>query len=57
MHEETTSQTNPELKASRFLLRSLLPLAAVLLILSTFVIGPFGFAVATIAWWLLQRKL
>lgn len=57
MHEETTPHTNDELKASRYLLRSLLPIAAVLLILSTFVIGPFGFAVATVAWWLVQKRL
>jgi hypothetical protein len=47
---------NDELRTSRFLLRSLLPLAALALLLSTLVIGPFGFAAAAVAWWWLQTR-
>ena len=56
---ETSSNdatVNPELTLKRFALRSLLPVAAVVLVLSTFVIGPSGFAVAAGAWWLVQTR-
>ncbi|MDF1798744.1 MAG: hypothetical protein P1V81_06175 [Planctomycetota bacterium] len=56
MHVEPPDPANPELSTTRYLLRSLLPIAAVLLLLSTFIIGPFGFVAATVAWWLVQRK-
>lgn len=47
---------NPELTPSRFLLRSLLPLAALALLLLVPLIGPYGFAVAVAGWWFLQRR-
>ena len=39
------------------LLRSLLPIAATLLVLSTIWIGPWGFVVACIAWWQILRRI
>jgi hypothetical protein len=39
------------------LLRSLLPIAATLLVLSTIWIGPWGFLVACIAWWQILRRI
>ena len=41
----------------RLLLRSLLPIAATLLVLSTIWIGPWGFVVACIAWWQILRSI
>ena len=38
-------------------MRSLLPLVAVLLLLSTLVIGAYAFAVAALAWWLAQSRI
>lgn len=49
--------TTPSPLASRplhpltFLLRSLLPLAALLLLASTLLWGPYGFCLATLCWW------
>jgi hypothetical protein len=37
--------------------RSLLPLAAVGLLSSTLLIGPFGFLAATVAWWQVVRRI
>lgn len=37
--------------------RSLLPIAAVGLLLSTVWIGPFGFLVAAFAWWQVVRRI
>lgn len=54
--QRTQTPGDPELTLKRFALRSLLPAMAVLLILSTFVIGPWGFAGAVASWWLIQRQ-
>jgi len=54
--EATRPARNPELTPRRFLLRSLLPLAALVLLLLVPVIGPYGFAVAVLVWWLVQRR-
>ena len=37
--------------------RSLLPFAAVALLLSTAWIGPFGFLIAAFAWWQVVRRI
>lgn len=40
-----------------FLLRSLLPLMALVLLLSTLWVGPWGFLVGSIAWWQIVRRI
>jgi len=48
----------PQLPTLRsILLRSLLPFAAVGLLLSTIWIGPFGFLAAAVAWWQIVRRI
>ena len=47
---------NAELSLRRLALRSLLPTAAVLLLALTAWVGPFGFAIAVVAWWFVQRR-
>lgn len=37
--------------------RSLLPIAAAVLLVSTIWIGPFGFLVAALAWWQIVRRI
>lgn len=54
--DQTAAPVNPELTLKRFVLRSLLPIAALVLLLLTTLIGPYGFAAAVIAWWFIQRK-
>ena len=54
--QKTATVVNPELTLKRFGLRCLLPMAALALIVSTVLIGPFGFAAATVTWWFIQRK-
>jgi hypothetical protein len=39
------------------LIRSLLPLVALLLLLSTMWIGPWGFLVAAYGWWQVSRRI
>jgi hypothetical protein len=39
------------------LLRSLLPLAALVLLLSTLWVGPWGFLIGCIAWWNIVRRI
>ena len=62
MTDAPPSPTADELLAAeftprRFVLRSLLPISVVALLLSTFLVGPFGFTAAVIGWWLLLRRL
>ena len=40
-----------------FLLRSLLPLMALALLLSTLWVGPWGFLIGSIAWWQIVRRI
>jgi hypothetical protein len=40
-----------------YLVRSLLPIAAFLLLLSTLWIGPWGFLAVTYAWWQVVRRI
>lgn len=40
-----------------FLLRSLLPLMALGLLLSTLWVGPWGFLIGCIAWWQIVRRI
>ncbi len=40
-----------------FLLRSLLPLMALVLLLSTLWVGPWGFLIGSIAWWQIVRRI
>ncbi|MCR9244848.1 MAG: hypothetical protein NXI31_07435 [bacterium] len=47
---------NPELTLKILALRSLLPMAAVVLLALTPLIGPYGFAAAVAGWWFLQRR-
>lgn len=54
--DKTSAPGNPELTLSRLAVRSLLPFMAVVLLLLTPLIGPFGFAVAVAGWWFLQRQ-
>ena len=54
--DNTPAPVHPELTLKRMLLRSLLPIAAVILLLLVPLIGPFGFAAAVVAWWFIQRK-
>lgn len=54
--EATRPARNPELTPTRFLLRSLLPLAAIALLALVPLIGPYGFAGAVAAWWMVQRR-
>jgi len=54
--DNTKAVVNPELTLRRFVLRSLLPIVAVVLLAATPLTGPFGFAALVIAWWFLQRK-
>ena len=46
-----------QLTPRSILLRSLLPFAAVGLLLSTIWIGPFGFLAAAVAWWQIVRRI
>ena len=46
-----------ELTRQRFLLRSALPLAVVVLLLLTFLVGPYGLLIASILFWLRLQKL
>ena len=48
---------HPHPTPREFAMRSLLPLVAVLLLLSTLVIGAYAFAVAALAWWLAQSRI
>ncbi|MCA8948973.1 MAG: hypothetical protein KDE27_05690 [Planctomycetes bacterium] len=57
MTESNPTPRNPELTLKRFVLRSLLPIMAVVLLALTPLIGPYGFAAAVAGWWYLQTKV
>ena len=44
-------------RPSEFLLRSLLPLMALALLLSTLWVGPWGFLIGCVAWWQIVRRI
>jgi len=46
-----------ELTFRRFALRSALPIAVAILLATTFLVGPFGFAAEALVFWLLLRRL
>ncbi len=54
--DKTAAPVDPELTLKRLALRSLLPMAAVVLLALTPLIGPYGFAAAVVAWWFIQRR-
>lgn len=53
LHHQVLSRRRP----GDFLLRSLLPLAALLLLLSTLWVGSWGFLIGCIAWWNIVRRI
>ncbi len=51
------SPSGRALSPGNLVLRSLLGFGALLLLWSTPWIGPYGFAAATIAWWLILQRI
>ncbi|MCB9885454.1 MAG: hypothetical protein H6838_08175 [Planctomycetes bacterium] len=47
----------PSRTAKELVMRSLLPIVAVLLLLSTALLGAYGFAVLAFVWWKLQSRI
>lgn len=52
-----TDPKDPLLAPVGLVKRSILPIAALVLLLSTLLIGPYGFLVATLAWWQIVRRI
>lgn len=47
----------PHRTPREFAMRSLLPLMAVVLLLSTLLLGAYAFAALALAWWLAQSRI